>query len=88
MTDVRGLSGENFSYELTIRRPRPDFKVTLTGNNPTINAGSGKPFTVKAERIDNFRGRSAWISTDCRRDLGDDADWSFRKGFMRRTGVD
>ena len=34
----------------------PDFKVTLTGNNPTINAGSGKPFTMKAERIDNFNG--------------------------------
>ena len=30
--------------------------MTLTGNNPTINAGSGKPFTVKAERIDNFNG--------------------------------
>jgi WD40 repeat protein len=56
VTDVRGLSGENFSYELTIRRPRPDFKVTLTDDKPTINAGSGKPFTVKAERIDNFPG--------------------------------
>ena len=30
--------------------------MTLTGENPTINAGSGKPFTVKAERIDNFNG--------------------------------
>ena len=54
--DVRGFSGEDFKYELTIRRPQPDFKVSLTGNNPTINAGSGKPFTVKAERIDNFNG--------------------------------
>jgi hypothetical protein len=34
----------------------PDFKVTLTGNNPTIGATSGKAFTVKAERIDNFHG--------------------------------
>lgn len=56
VTDVRGFSGDNFKYELTIRRPQPDFKVTLTGNNPTINAGSGKPFTVKAERTDNFNG--------------------------------
>jgi hypothetical protein len=56
VTDVRGFSGEDFKYELTIRRPVPDFKVTLTGNNPTINAGSGKAFTVKAERIDNFNG--------------------------------
>jgi WD40 repeat protein len=56
VTDVRGFSGEDFKYELTLRRPMPDFKVSLTGNNPTINVGSGKPFTMKAERIDNFNG--------------------------------
>lgn len=54
VSDVRGLSGEKFSYKLIVRRPRPDFKVTLTGANPTIGAGSGKQFVVKAERIDNF----------------------------------
>jgi hypothetical protein len=56
VTDVRGFSGEDFTYELSIRRPQPGFKVTLTGNNPTVNPGSGKPFTVRAERIDNFHG--------------------------------
>ncbi|MBW8884417.1 MAG: hypothetical protein JF612_06470, partial [Planctomycetia bacterium] len=56
VTDVRGFSGDKYTYEVTIRRPQPDFKVTLTGDKPTINAGSGKPFTVKAERIDNFNG--------------------------------
>jgi WD40 repeat protein len=56
VTDVRGFAGDNFTYELSIRRPQPDFKVSLTGNNPTVGAGSGKPFTVKAERIDNFNG--------------------------------
>src|SRR5262245_40669601 len=56
VTDVRGFSGDKFTYELMIRRPQPDFKVTLTGDKPTINAGSGKPFTVKAERMDNFNG--------------------------------
>jgi hypothetical protein len=39
-----------------VRRPLPDFQVKLTGENPTIGATSGKPFTVKAERIDNFNG--------------------------------
>lgn len=56
VTDVRGFSGDNYTYELTIRRPEPDFKATLTGDKPTINAGSGKAFTVKAERLDNFNG--------------------------------
>jgi hypothetical protein len=56
VSDVRGFSGESFSYQLIVRRPQPDFKVTLTGNNPTVNADSGKSFTVKAERLDNFNG--------------------------------
>jgi hypothetical protein len=56
VSDVQGFSGDKFTYELTIRRPKPDFHLTLTGEKPTINAGSGKPFTVKAERMDNFNG--------------------------------
>ncbi len=56
VTDVRGFSGDNYSYELTVRHPQPDFQVKLAGENPTIGATSGKAFTVKAERIDNFNG--------------------------------
>ena len=56
VTDVRGFAGETFSYELSVRRPQPDFKVKLTGENPTVGATSGKAFTVKAERIDSFNG--------------------------------
>jgi hypothetical protein len=56
VSDVRGFSGDDFTYELTIRRPQPDFKVTVNVKELAMNAGSGKPFTVKAERIDNFSG--------------------------------
>ena len=56
VTDVRGFAGDDFKYELIVRRPQLDFSVTLTGNNPTVAATSGKPFTIKAERIDNFNG--------------------------------
>ena len=56
VADVRGFAGENFKYDLVIRRPQPDFKVTLSGANPMVNAGSGKQFSVKAERLDNFGG--------------------------------
>lgn len=54
--DVRGFAGENYKYELIVRRPVPGFKVTLNGANPTINLGSGKSFSVKAERNDNYMG--------------------------------
>jgi hypothetical protein len=56
VADVRGSQGEKFTYDLIIRRPQPSFKVTLGGGNAAVNAGSGKAFSVKAERIDNFMG--------------------------------
>ena len=56
VSDVRGFSGDDYKYELTIRRPAADFSVTLSTKDVTVSAGSGKPFTVKAERIDNFNG--------------------------------
>ncbi|MFO0820449.1 MAG: c-type cytochrome domain-containing protein [Pirellulales bacterium] len=56
VADVRGFGGEKYSYQLVVRRPEPSFQVSLTGVNPTIAAGSGKAFLVKAERIDQFMG--------------------------------
>lgn len=56
VSDVRNFHGEQFKYQLVARRPQPDFKVTVGGMNPTVSAGSGKTFSVKAERTDNFQG--------------------------------
>jgi len=56
VSDVRGFQGDSHAYELVVRRPQPDFRITLTNANPTVGAGSGKAFAVKAERRDNFRG--------------------------------
>ena len=54
--DARGEGGDRFAYRLTIRPPQPDFNVKLNGANPTLAAGSGKRFTLEAERIDGFDG--------------------------------
>ena len=56
VTDARGYSGERFVYRLIVREPKPDFKVTLNGADPTVNAGSGREFSVSAERMDGFDG--------------------------------
>jgi hypothetical protein len=56
VSDARGLSGDRFSYRLIVREARPDFKVTLAGTNPSINAGGGKEFSVSVDRIDGFDG--------------------------------
>ncbi len=56
INDVRNFGGKQFSYELIVRRPQPDFTINLGGTNPTVNAGSGKEFTLELTRIDNFDG--------------------------------
>lgn len=56
VTDVRGFNGKNFQYSLTIREPKPDFKVSLIGKNATIGAGGGQRLVVKVDRADDFDG--------------------------------
>ncbi len=56
VTDVRGFGGKDFRYTLTLRRPQPDFQVTLSGTNATIPAGSGQRLRVNLNRIDHFNG--------------------------------
>lgn len=56
VTDIRGQHGKDYKYDLTIRPRRPDFKVTLGGANPTINAGSGKEISFNMQRIDGYDG--------------------------------
>jgi hypothetical protein len=54
--DVRGLGGDDFRYDLTVRAPHPDFQIKVNAADLSINAGSGKEFSVVAERIDDFDG--------------------------------
>ena len=64
VTDTRGYGGDRFAYRLILREAKPDFKVTLNGANPTINAGSGREFSVSAERIDGFDNEIKIIITN------------------------
>jgi len=54
--DTRGNGGERFVYRLLLYDAKPDFKVTITGVEPTIAAGAGKEFIATATRIDGFDG--------------------------------
>jgi len=56
VSDVRKQHGEDYKYELTIRRRAPSYNVSVGGGNPTINAGNGKRFTLTANRMDDFEG--------------------------------
>lgn len=56
LRDTEGLGGANFAYRLTIREPRPDFRLALSNRNPNVPAGSCVPETVTALRMDEFDG--------------------------------
>ncbi len=56
VTDVRGAGGDRYVYRLTVREPKPDFNVTLSGADPAVNAGSGKRFKLSVDRLDYFDG--------------------------------
>jgi WD40 repeat protein len=56
VSDARGAGGPEFAYRLTVRPPRPDFKLSVSPNNPAVWKNGGVPVTVTATRIDGFQG--------------------------------
>ena len=56
VTDARGLGGAQFGYRLTIRPPRPDFRIRFAPTNPVVWKGGSIPVTVTASRLDDFDG--------------------------------
>jgi len=56
LRDVRKLSGPDYAYRLTLRRPAPDFVLSVTPRNPNVPVGGRIPITVTALRLDDFDG--------------------------------
>src|SRR5580704_4818742 len=56
VTDTRGYSGADFKYSLTVRRPKPDFAVSLNPRSFKLPAGGGERLIVSLDRIDDFEG--------------------------------
>jgi len=54
--DSRGQGSPQHVYRLTVRPPRPHFKVSFSPTAPTVGKGSGLPIRVTAERLDEYDG--------------------------------
>ncbi len=54
--DVRGLGGRAYAYHLVIREPRPDFKLSLSADDPNIPRGGTALLSASVSRIDRFDG--------------------------------
>ena len=56
LQDVHGGGGEDYPYRLTLRRPRPDFRLLVEPRNPNVPRGGQIPIAVLASRRDDFDG--------------------------------
>jgi len=56
VSDARGNGGEAYVYRLTVRPPRPDFRLKVEPTEPRIPRGQGQVLAVTAERFDDFDG--------------------------------
>ncbi len=54
--DTRGMGGPKFTYKLSIRKPQPDFRLTVTPANPNVPIGGTIPVAVTAFRMDGLDG--------------------------------
>jgi hypothetical protein len=57
--DVRNFQGSDYTYELSIRAPQPDFRAKMLTNSLKVPQGSGQKFGVELQRIDGFEGEVA-----------------------------
>lgn len=56
VTDARGFAGPDFGYQLTIRPPAPDFRVTANVKKLRVAPGTGTEVMFSAQRVDGFDG--------------------------------
>ena len=56
IADTRGEGGENFQYTLKIRPATPSFRPSLAEVKGAIRKGTGREFTVRVDRFDEFDG--------------------------------
>lgn len=56
LRDARGFEGEDFHYELVLRKPQPDFRVSVSGIELSMPRGSGREWKISVDRIDGLSG--------------------------------
>jgi hypothetical protein len=57
VSDARGQGGSGYGYRLTVRPPRPDFRVSFNPTTPSVWKGGAVPVSVNVDRLDDFDGR-------------------------------
>jgi hypothetical protein len=54
--DTQGKGGHEFAYRLRVVPARPDFRLSVSPDNPRVGRGESAMLTVEALRLDGFAG--------------------------------
>ncbi len=54
--DARGFQGPDFSYQLKLRHPNPDFSVAASTAEIKVHPGTGREIIFTATRLDSYAG--------------------------------
>lgn len=54
--DARDFQGADFTYQLMVRFPQPDFSIEADGTDVTLFPGVGHELSFKATRLDGYDG--------------------------------
>ncbi|MBX6312933.1 MAG: PPC domain-containing protein, partial [Isosphaeraceae bacterium] len=52
--DARGMGGDRYGYHLVVRRPRPDFLLSLSTEDPNVPRGGTAIVSANIIRLDGF----------------------------------
>ncbi len=55
VSDARGFGGSDYHYQLSVRKPQPDFSLKISGDKMSMPIGSGREWSVTARRTDGLR---------------------------------
>ena len=56
ISDTRGMGGSDFGYDLIIRPAAPDYTIRMSQPKKELFRGTGREFTITADRLDGFDG--------------------------------
>ena len=87
VVDTRMQESPRFVYHLILREEKPDFDVTFSNRNPTINRGSGRSFTINRQRIDGFDGEIEVDITGLPQGVTVSSPITIEAGHHRATGT-
>lgn len=56
LKDARGFQGTDYKYQLLLRHPQPDFRMTMAGDALSIHKGTGRELIFTSTRLDGYDG--------------------------------